>query len=59
MTTKSCPVCGTANEKLIRTCQLSGVIQRCLGSECPDKRSATSLRRAATPRDEMIMEDGE
>lgn len=48
-----CQVCGTEDEKLIRTCQLSGVIPGCLGTLFD--WVVTKLR----PEDEKVMEDGE
>jgi hypothetical protein len=55
MTTKECPVCGTGDEKLIRTCQLRAVISRCLGAV----RDAALFPVRPDVRDERIVEDGE
>jgi hypothetical protein len=47
-----CPVCGTEDEKLIRTCQLRGVIRACLGTR-PNENLPMKVRH----EDERIIDE--
>jgi rRNA maturation protein Nop10 len=51
MSAKKCPVCATTDAKLIRECQLRGVIPACLGA------ARVPHPRRLKPEDERIADD--
>jgi hypothetical protein len=53
MSTKACPVCATTDKKLIRECQLRGVVPACLGAA----RGPQPRRARLEPEDERIADD--
>jgi len=53
MSAKKCPVCGTGDKKLIRECQLRGMIPACAGAV----RSFTAYPPRLEPKDERLVED--